>query len=304
MKKTKTFALNFGSLKFFGSTNLFKRSFYSKGLLFAAVGGLTAGVVFFSESKPLRASGVDHLEPAHYPWSHRLPWQAYDHASIRRGHQVYNQVCAACHSLNLVAFRNLVDVCYTEEEAKEIAKEFSYPDLDEDGYKTERPGRLFDYFPSPYENDRQARQANNGAKPPDLSLITKARHNGENYLFALLTGYKTPPAGVTLREGAAYNPYFPGGALGMPQALQANMLEYEDGTPASISQLAKDVSTFLTWASLPEADERKKLFLKVVVVLMLLTIPLAYYKKFTFSVIKTQVVKFPTKHFVPYKSNK
>lgn len=298
-KKSNKFARFGSTAAFFGKSGSSK---YSKHLIFGLLGGVTAGVIIYSQSKPLHASSLK-LDPPHYPWSHRMPWQAFDHASIRRGHQVYNQVCAACHSLNLIAFRNLVDVCYTEEEVKEIAKEFDYPDLDDDGYKTEREGKLTDYFPAPYENVRQARQANNGAKPPDLSLIVKARHDGENYLFALLTGYKTPPAGVTMRQGLGYNPYFPGGAIAMPQALQPGMLDYGDGTPVTISQLAKDVSTFLCWTAEPEHDDRKRAFIKVIMVSALLSIPLAFYKRFSWALLKTQVVRFPTKNFYLYQGN-
>lgn len=123
--------------------------------------------------------------------------------------------------------------------------------------------QLSDYFPAPYANDNAARAANNGALPPDLSLIVKARHGGPDYIFALLTGYREPPAGIEIRQGLHYNPYFPGGAIGMPQQLFDGMVDYADGTPATASQMAKDVSTFLAWASEPEMDERKLMGLKV-----------------------------------------
>ena len=115
----------------------------------------------------------------------------------------------------------------------------------------------------PYANDNAARAANNGALPPDLSLIVKARHGGPDYIFALLTGYREPPAGVEIRPGLHYNPYFPGAAIGMAQQLFDGMVDYEDGTPATASQMAKDVTTFLNWAAEPEHDERKLMGLKV-----------------------------------------
>jgi ubiquinol-cytochrome c reductase cytochrome c1 subunit len=122
--------------------------------------------------------------------------------SIRRGHQVYAQVCAACHGLKRIAFRNLVGVCYTEEEAKALAADKEYEDgPDDTGSMFDRPGKLSDYIKSPYKNENEARYANNGGLPPDLSLITKARHGGADYLFALLTGYKEPPAGIAVAEG-------------------------------------------------------------------------------------------------------
>jgi len=263
---------------------------YTKYLITAGTIGV-GGLLLFSTT--FHASS-NQIRPPSYPWNHRFPWQAFDHASIRRGHKVFSQVCSTCHSLNLLAFRNLVDVCYTEAEAKAIAEEVEVIDgPDEEGNMYERPGRLPDPFPNPYQNEKQARAANNGAKPPDLSLIVKGRPNGENYLFALLTGYKEPPVGITVRAGTNYNPYFPGGAIAMPQALLNGMIEYEDGTPSSISQMAKDVTSFLAWASMPEHDYRKQSFLKVMVVMVALMLPLNHYKRFVWAVIKTQKVKFP-----------
>lgn len=182
-------------------------------------------------------------------------FSAFDTAAIRRGHQVYQQVCAACHSMNFIHFRDLVGVCYTEEEAKAMAEEIEVVDGPNDqGEMFERPGKLSDPFPSPYANEEAARFANGGAYPPDLSLIVKARHDGLNYIFSLLLGYREPPAGVTMREGLYYNPYFPGGAIAMPKMLADGGVEYEDGTPATEAQMAKDVSTFLHWAAEPEVS--------------------------------------------------
>ena len=143
------------------------------------------------------------LHPPKYPWSHTGPLSTFDHAAIRRGHQVYSQVCAVCHSLERIAYRNLVDVCFSEDELKFMMEDA--PDVidgpGDDGEMFERPPKLSDYLPSPYQNDEEARMANAGALPPDLSLIVKARHDGENYLFALLTGYRESPEGIELREG-------------------------------------------------------------------------------------------------------
>jgi len=149
------------------------------------------------------------------------------------------------------------------------------------------------------KNEKQARAANNGARPPDLSLITKARHDGQNYLFSLLTGYKDPPAGITLRQGLSYNPYFPGGAIAMPQALTDGQVEFEDGTQASISQMSKDVTTFLSWASEPEMEDRKRIACKLLFVLALLAVPVNYYKRYVWSVWKTQLVRFPNTFYPP-----
>ncbi|TYI09900.1 hypothetical protein ES332_A09G103300v1 [Gossypium tomentosum] len=139
------------------------------------------------------------LAVPNYPWPHQGILSSYDHASIRRGHQVYQQVCASCHSMSLISFRDLVGVAYTEEETKAMAAEIEVVDgPNDEGEMFTRPGKLSDRFPQPYANEQAARFANGGAYPPDLSLITKARHNGQNYVFGLLTGYRDPPAGISL----------------------------------------------------------------------------------------------------------
>lgn len=206
------------------------------------VGLLTggSGALIYSLEKSIEASGTE-AHPPHHPWSHDGIIASLDHArwghdfvkklifwvkicfflnSVRRGYQVYKQVCAACHSMKYIAYRNLVGVSHTEAEAKAEAEESMVRDgPDDQGNYFMRPGKLSDYFPSPYPNEEAARAANNGAYPPDLSYICSARHGGENYIFALLTGYHDAPAGVVLRDGQYYNPYFPGGAISMAQAL-------------------------------------------------------------------------------------
>ncbi|GIX86291.1 cytochrome c1, heme protein, mitochondrial [Caerostris darwini] len=233
------------------------------------------------------------VHPPKHPWSHNGPINALDHASIRRGYEVYKQVCAACHSMRFLRYRELVNVSHTEEEAKAEAEEIMVLDgPNEEGEMFKRPGKLFDTFPSPYENEEQARAANNGAYPPDLSLITSARHGGEDYVFSLLTGYCDAPAGVELAEGQYYNPYFPGGAIGMAQALYNEIIEYSDGTPATLSQLSKDVSTFLRWAAEPEHDTRKRMFIKVMLILTLLTGVSYYYKRLKWAPLKSRKIVF------------
>ncbi|RVW62409.1 Cytochrome c1-1, heme protein, mitochondrial [Vitis vinifera] len=224
-------------------------------LLGAGVSGLLSFATIASSDE------AEHgLACPNYPWPHSGILSSYDHASIRRGHQVYQQVCASCHSMSLISFRDLVGVAYTEEETKAMAAEIE-----------------------PYANEQAARFANGGAYPPDLSLITKARHNGQNYVFALLTGYRDPPAGVSLcddvqiRDGLHYNPYFPGGAIAMPKMLIDGAVEYEDGTPATEAQMGKDVVTFLSWAAEPEMEERKLMGFKWIFVLSLALLQAAYY---------------------------
>jgi len=250
----------------------------------AALIGGTAGAVLADEAE-------HGLHPGQYPWPHGGIFDAYDHASIRRGHQVYTQVCAACHSVDLIHYRNLVGVCYSEEEAKAMAAEIEVPDgPNDEGEMFERPGKLADKLPAPYMNEAHARYANGGAYPPDLSLITKARHDGQNYVFSLLLGYRDPPAGVTVRQGLYYNPYFPGGAIAMPKMLADGGVEYEDGTPATEAQQAKDVTTFLAWAAEPEHDDRKLMGVKWITILALVWIQAVYYKRWMWAPIKSRRV--------------
>ncbi|KAF8801301.1 hypothetical protein BYT27DRAFT_7174337 [Phlegmacium glaucopus] len=231
------------------------------------------------------------LHPPAYPWSHKGILDTFDHASIRRGYQVYREVCAACHSLDRIAWRNLVGVSHTADEARAMAEEVEYTDgPNAEGEMFQRPGKLADYMPSPYPNEEAARAGNAGAYPPDLSLMVKARHGGADYIFSLLTGYIDPPAGVEIREGMNYNPFFPGGAISMARVLFDGLVEYEDGTPATTSQMAKDVATFLSWAAEPEHDERKKYGIKAVIIFSTLFALSLYVKRFKWGVIKNRKI--------------
>lgn len=218
---------------------------------------------------------------------------SFDAAAIRRGYQVYANVCASCHSLNRIAYRNLVGVAFSEDEVKEMVEEIEVEDgPNEEGAMFSRPGRLSDYFPAPYPNDEAARYANNGALPPDLSLIVKARHGGADYLWALLTGYRDAPEGISVRDGLHYNPYFPGGQIAMERALWDDAVEYEDGTPATTSQMAKDVSTFLAWAAEPEHDLRKRMGMEWIGGLTVLAVGMLYMKRFKWSLYKSRRLEF------------
>lgn len=264
--------------------------------LLGTAGVASAGVLYALENS-LSASELVSKPPKYdWPWGNFIT--SYDAASIRRGYEVYKQVCAACHSLRFVAYRHLVGVSHTEEEAKKEAAEVMVTDGPNDiGEMFQRPGKLSDYFANPYPNEEAARAANNGAYPPDLSLITNARNGKEDYLFALLTGYTEVPAGVTLAEGQAFNPYFPGGAIGMPQMLYDETIEYEDGTPATASQLAKDVTCFLKWATEPEHDQRQRIWLRVMPVALVLFAASVYYKRFKWSSLKTRKLVFTPKKY-------
>lgn len=255
------------------------------------VGG-GVGALLYALEQSVKASGTE-AHPPHNPWSHKGVISSLDHASVRRGYEVYKQVCKACHSMQYIAFRNLIGVSHTEDEAKAEAAEIMVKDgPNEEGEYFERPGKLSDYFPAPYPNEEAARHANNGAYPPDLSYIVAARKGGEDYIFALLTGYHEAPAGVVLRDGLYYNPYFAGGAIAMAQSLFDEAAEYTDGTPATASQLAKDVATFLKWASEPEHDERKQMFIKAVGMFTILGLIAYYYKRHKWSVMKSRKLAY------------
>ncbi|XP_071957652.1 cytochrome c1, heme protein, mitochondrial-like isoform X2 [Antedon mediterranea] len=259
-----------------------------------ALGAATAGAAGLATALTIAVSADDAiLHPPKFPWSHRGMFQSLDHSSVRRGYQVYKDVCSACHSMNFLAFRNLIGVSHTEAEAKTIAEEYMIKDgPDDTGEMFERPGKLSDYFPNPYKNEEEARAANSGALPPDLSYIALARHGSEDYLYAILTGYCDPPAGVEVREGLYYHPYFPGQAIAMAPALYNEIIEYEDGTPATLSQLAKDVCTFLRWAAEPEHDTRKLMGIKMLMIMSVLIGGAFYMKKSRWSVLKTRKIAY------------
>ncbi|PVV02277.1 hypothetical protein BB560_003273 [Smittium megazygosporum] len=263
------------------------------GITAAALAG-AAGSLYYLNKNPAKADMIaEGLHAPSFPFQHLDTFGIFDHASIRRGYQVFREVCSACHSVDFLHWRNLVNVAFTEEEVKAMAAEFEYEaGPDDQGEMFMRPGILSDPLPKPFANEQAARAGNNGAYPPDLSLITKARHNGTNYLFSLLTGYYDPPAGVDIPEGMHFNPYFPGGSIAMAQSLFDGVVEYEDGTPATASQMAKDVTTFLNWASEPELDDRKRMGAKVILIFSILTGLAIYLKRFKFVNLKTRKLAF------------
>lgn len=254
---------------------------------------IAAAAVAVASTTGVALSNDDVLHAPHHDWTHQGPLSAFDAKAIRRGHQVYSQICAACHSLELVAYRTLIGVAFTEDEVKNMAAERDHLDgPDASGEMFERPGKPSDKFPSPYKNEEEGRMANAGAYPPDLSLMTKARHSGEDYVFSLLTGYREPPEGVHLREGLYYNPYFPGGAIGMPKQLEDGAVEYEDGTPSTESQMASDVVTFLAWAAEPEHDERKRAGVKWVTAMLIAAAAAGFAKRLRFAPLKARKLEY------------
>lgn len=205
-------------------------------------------------------------------WPHTGLYGTFDRNALQRGYQVYKQVCATCHSMNLLSFRNLADLGFKPEEIKALAAEYKVADGPNDqGEMYERPGRPSDAFPKPFPNEQAARAANNGALPPDLSLIVKARNGHENYIYSLLTGFVKPPEGEHVAEGMQFNPYFPGHQIAMPPPLADDSVTYSDGTKASLEQEAYDVSQFLAWASEPHLEARKQTGLKVLIFLAVFT---------------------------------
>jgi len=247
-----------------------------KGLALAALGlAFIAGPAL---------SATHPKEPENIAFDFEGPFGKFDKAELQRGYKVYREVCASCHAMDLMYFRNLgqkggpfYDAKYPNPNdnpyVKALAAEIQVNDIDsETGDTIQRPGTSADRFPAPFPNEAAARASNGGAYPPDLSVITKARHKGPQYVYSILTGYVTPPAGLTVPAGQHYNPYMPGdltayykgtdhvpegGVLAMPPPLRTDAVTFDDGTKASIQQQAKDVSAFLAWASEPKMEERK-----------------------------------------------
>ena len=218
------------------------------------------------------AQAQEHPSVPHVKWSFDGPFGSFDYASAQRGFQVYKEVCSNCHSMGLLSYRDLQGIGLDAAQIKAIAAEITVPGgTNDQGEPFERPALPSDHFKAPFANDKAARAANGGALPPDQSLIVKARANGSDYIHALLNGYVDPPAGTKVPDGQYYNEYFPGHYLAMPQPLHDGQVEYSDGTKASIEQMSKDVVQFLTWASEPTMEQRKRLGVKAVLFLTLLT---------------------------------
>lgn len=205
-------------------------------------------------------------------WSFEGPFGTYNREDLQHGFQIYQQVCSACHGLKQVRYRDLAALGYNAEEIKAIAAEYKVEATDEDGNVIEKPATPIDTITGPYKNEKAARAANNGAFPPDLSLITKARPGGPNYIYALLTSYEAiPPKDVQVAEGMHYNPYFPGGQIAMIPPLNPGVVTYDNGAQPSVNQIAKDVVTFLAWAAEPELEERKRMGYKVLIYFAIFT---------------------------------
>jgi len=237
-------------------------------------------------------------QPPRQKWSFAGPFGHYDKGQLQRGFKVYKEVCAVCHGMKYVAFRNLEALGYSDGQVKAIASEYKIPDGPNDqGEMFERAGRPADYFPTPWPNENAARARYNGV-PPDFSVLAKARgyergfpwfifdmfiqfqEHGVDYIHALMVGYKEkPPAGVTLPAGSFYNEYFPGHAIAMPPPLSDKRVDYTDGSPTTVDQYAKDVAAFMMWAAEPHLEARKRIGFQVMIFLLVLSGLLYFTKK-------------------------
>ena len=263
------------------------KGFAALGLTVAMAAGAMAAEEAHSAAEPTH---FPIHEPEQQSWSFAGPFGTYDKGQLQRGLKVYKEVCSACHSMKRVAFRDLHDLGYSEEQVKAFAAEYEVEDgPNDDGEMFTRKAIPSDYFPSPFPNEQAAAAANNGAAPPDFSLIAKARavhrgfprfvfdvftmyaENGPDYIHALLTGYdEEPPAGMEIAEGTHYNPYFIAGkSLSMAKPIDDGQVTYDDGTPETLDQYARDVSAFLMWAAEPKLEARKKTGFRVIAFLLL-----------------------------------
>ena len=239
--------------------------------LLAAAMLLVPGLARAADEPTKSTEPPEASRPPHQQWTFESVFGTYDRAALQRGFQVYKEVCSACHAVKHLYYRDLDEIGYTEGQIKGVAAQSQVTDGPNDqGEMFQRPARPSDRMPAPFANDQAARAANNGALPPDLSLITKARDHGPDYVYALLTGFKdTPPADFKLTDGMNYNPYFPGHQIAMPPPLtQDGQLTYADGTAATIPQMSRDVVTFLAWAAEPNLDDRHRMGAKVILFLI------------------------------------
>ena len=247
-------------------------------------------LISFSTSQSYSAEKVKLLETN---WSFKGLIGKFDRGSLQRGYQVYTEVCASCHSMKYLSYRNLGEKGgpeFSEATVKAIAASFEVMDgPNADGEMFERPGKPSDKFVKPYDNVRAAQAANGGAYPPDMSVLVKARGGGVDYIYSLLQGYEEAPSGMTLDEGVHYNKYMYGNKIRMSAPLSNDIVEYGDGTKATVEQMSKDVTTFLMWAAEPHLESRHRMGFKAIVYLIILTILVYFSMKKIWSRVESKV---------------
>ena len=238
-------------------------------------------------------NAADKAEYIKTDWSFKGLFGKFDRGSLQRGYQVYTEVCASCHSMKYLSYRNLSEKGgpeFSVAEAKAIAASFEVTDgPNADGEMFQRPAKLSDKFVMPYENVKAAQAANGGAYPPDMSVLVKARGGGVDYIYSLLQGYEDAPPGVTLDDGVYYNKYMYGNKIKMSAPLSDGIVEYGDGTIASVDQMSKDVTTFLMWAAEPHLETRHRMGFKAIVYLIILTILVYFSMKKIWSRVESEV---------------
>ena len=238
----------------------------------------------------ISAEKVEYLKT---DWTFKGLFGKFDRASLQRGYQVYTEVCAACHSMKYLSYRNLSEKGgpeFSVAQAKAIAASFEVTDgPNADGEMFDRPGKLSDKFVMPYENVKAAEAANGGAYPPDMSVLVKARGGGVDYIYSLLQGYEEAPSGMILDDGVHYNKYMYGNKIKMSAPLSDDIVEYSDGTKATVEQMSKDVTTFLMWAAEPSLEARHQMGFKAIIYLIILTILVYFSMKRIWSRVKSEV---------------
>lgn len=249
---------------------------------------------------PASAQLAEQVQPPRQSWSFAGPFGTFDQAQLQRGFKIYKEVCSTCHSMNLLSFRNLAEPGgpgFTEAQAAAIAAEYKIKDVNDAGEPIERPGRLADHFPAPFANEKAAAAAMGGKAPPDMSTLAKARsyprgfpwfifdfftqyqEEGPDYISALLKGYRDPPKGFQMPSNGHYNIYFPGHVIAMPPPLQDGQVQFDDGSPATLEQYAKDVPAFLEWVAEPHLVQRKRIGFQVMIFLIVFAGLLYFTKK-------------------------
>jgi ubiquinol-cytochrome c reductase cytochrome c1 subunit len=245
---------------------------------------------FITTAHSLSAEKVNYIKT---DWSFKGLFGKFDRGSLQRGYQVYTEVCAACHSMKYLSYRNLAEKGGPEFpiiQAKAIAASFEIEDgPNADGEMFTRPAKLSDKFVMPYENEKAAQAANGGAYPPDMSVLVKARGGGVDYIYSLLQGYEDAPSGMILDEGVHYNKYMYGNKIKMAAPLTDGIIEYGDGTVASVEQMSKDVTTFLMWAAEPHLEARHRMGFKAIVYLIILTVLVYFSMKKIWSRVESEV---------------